>query len=451
MSGRFVPPASGSSTPVRFPPMLRDRLANGLAVWTIPHATVPALTALLVIPRGTGDDPSDRHGLASLAGDLVDEGAGTRNAIEVADAFGRLGAELEIDVGPDATMLSVTGLARSCDDVLGLLADIVMRPHLDEADFQRVRELRLSRLRQLRRSAGAAADRTFVSALFGSHAYGHGALGTTASLEAVTADDAREFWATMYGPAEATLILGGAVDPREAGVVVRRAFGEWRDGRQAPTLPAPPDGLPDPRVLLVDRPSAPQSELRIGHVGPERSTAAYHAIVTVNALLGGQFTSRINRRLREEKGITYGARTSFDFRRAAGTFSCETSVQADATAAAVADVLAEFDDIRRADSVGAEELGRAKASLTRGYVRHFETAGQLVRAAAQLVTYSLDEGTFDRFVSGIDAVTAADVHQTAARFVRPQETTVVVVGDAEICRQRLESLDRPVVVVTPEF
>ena len=198
------------------------------------------------------------------------------------------------------------------------------------------------------------------------------------------------------------------------------------------------------RILLVDRPGAPQCEVRVGHFGPPRRVEGYHAIVTVNALVGGQFTSRINRRLREEKGVTYGARSAFDFRRAAGLFSCETSVQADRTAEAVDDILAELENVRREGAVEADELDRAKASLTRGYVRSFETASQLVRAAALLVTYGLDDSTFDRFVPSVDALTAADVEAAARKFIRPAEATVVVVGDASQCRETLEGLGRPV-------
>jgi zinc protease len=135
----------------------------------------------------------------------------------------------------------------------------------------------------------------------------------------------------------------------------------------------------------------------------------------------------------------------------AGTFACETSVQADRTALAVAEILNEFAAIRLEGAVLPPELARAKASLTRGYVRHFETEGQLVRAAAQLATYELDDGTFDRFVPLVSAVTASDVQQAAARHVRPQDSTVVVVGDAAICQASLETLGRPIVRATAEF
>jgi predicted Zn-dependent peptidase len=447
---RFDRPAAGHATPVRFPEVTRQTLENGLTLWAVEHASVPVFTATVLLPHGTGEDPSSRHGLASLTGDLVDEGAGDRDALHLSEAFAQMGTQVEVEVGPDACSISVTALSRFLGPALQLMSDVVMRPRLAEPDFARVRDLRLSRLRQLSRSAGTMADRMFVSEVFGDHPYGHGALGTTRTLETITVDETREFWRRAYGPRGATLIIVGAVAPDEASRMASDVFGDWVDtGDSVPAGP-PADVAADSRIVLVDKPGAPQSELRIGHLGPPRLTPMYHALVALNAVLGGQFTSRINRRLREEKGVTYGARTTFDFRRVAGTYSCETSVQADATATAVTDVLEEFETIRR-DPVSADELASAQAALTRGYVRNFETAGQLARAAAQLAIYGLDDRTFDRFVPLIEAIGADDVRAAATMHVRPDAATVVVVGDAAACREGLEKLGRPVVIGDPEF
>ncbi len=451
MTDRFDPPRPGASMAVQFPPIARDVLPSGLSVWSVARPSSAVVTMLLVIGRGTSDDPADRQGLASLTGDLLDEGAGDRDAIGLAEALARLGSQLEIDVGPDATVLTVTALGRLFAPSLELLADVVVRPRLEASDFARVRELRMNRLRQLSQSPGTMADRTYVSALFGTHPYGHGALGTTRSLEVMRLEDAQAFWRAMYAPAAATLIVGGDLPADAVLQAADRVFGMWTAGPPAPQAATAPAIPADPRILLVDRPGASQAELRIGHVGPPRSTGAYHALVTLNALLGGQFISRINQSLREQKGITYGARTSFGFRRVAGTFACETSVQADGTAVAVGEILSQFDEIREPGSVLPPELARAKASLTRGYVRHFETEGQLVRAAAQLATYELDDRTFDRFVPLVGAITADDIHAAAAEFVRPADASVVVVGDAASCLAPLETLGRLVVTTAPEF
>jgi predicted Zn-dependent peptidase len=449
MSDRFTRPAPGEATPVRFPRITRAQLDNGLRVWTIPFGAIPVATVTLAIARGTGEDPPHQHGLASLTGDLLDEGAGDLDAIELAEAFARIGTQLDIDVGPDVMTVSCSGLSRALDRILELVASVVRRPRLEAPDFARVRELRVNRLRQLSRSAGTVADRAYVAAVFGDHAYGHGALGTTAALEAMSVDDTRGFWQGHIGPSIATLIVSGQVAPAEVTGAARRVFDTW-DAAVGPSGIGAASVVDDPRVLLVDRPGAAQSELRIGHVAPGRATPDYHPLVVLNAVLGGQFTSRINRRLREEKGITYGAHTSFDFRRLAGSFSCDTSVQTDATADAVADVLAEFGAVR-GSLVSGEELAAARASLTRGYVRNFETAGQIVRAATQLAVHDLPDDTFDRFVPAVEAVGSDAVLEAAGRHVRPEAATVVVVGDAGACAGPLERIGRPVEATTPEF
>jgi zinc protease len=449
MSARFTRPSAGDATPVRFPRIVRHQLDNGLRIWTIPYGAIPVATATLVVRRGTGDDPADRHGLASITGDLLDEGAGDLDAIALAEAFARLGTQLDIDVGPDAMTLSCSGLSRSLGQALDLLASVVGRPRLDATDFERVRELRINRLRQLSRSAATVADRAYVTTVFGDHPYGHGAFGTTPALEAMSVDDARGYWRQHLGPSIATLIVVGDVEADAVTAAATAAFGNWQ-ATVGPSGVAEPTLRPDPRIVLVDRPGAAQSELRIGHLAPGRSTSDYHALVALNAVLGGQFTSRINRRLREEKGITYGAHSSFDFRRFAGSFSCDTSVQTDATADAVRDVLLEYERIRTSVVV-ADELAAARASLTRGYVRNFETAGQVARAASQLAVHDLPDDTFDRFVPAIEATTDVDVHAAAQRHIRPHEATIVVVGDASACGASLENIGRPVAALTPLF
>jgi predicted Zn-dependent peptidase len=424
-------------------------LPNGLAVWTIEHGDVPVFTATLLIPAGTIDDPTDRHGLASLTGDLLDEGAGTRDALQLAEAFAQMGTQIDVEVGPDATSISVTALSRFIQPLLALVGDVVMRPRLAEPDFRRIRELRISRLRQLSRSATTVADRAFVSAVFGEHPYGHGALGTTASLGRVTLEETRAFWRRSSRPAGATLVISGQVD-RAASEAAADVFRGWTGaGEEHPAVAPPQSHVSGRRVLLVDRPGSAQSEVRAGHLGPARLTPRYHAIVALNALLGGQFTSRLNRRLREELAVTYGARTSFDFRRSSGSVSCETSVQSDATAIAVTEILKEFEAVK-IDPLSPGELASAKASLTRGYVRNFETAGQLARAAAQLALYGLDDQTFDRFVPSIEQITADDIHAAADAHLHPRDAVIVVVGDASVCRGPLEALG-PVTDAVCEF
>lgn len=449
--GRQLPALSASATPVQFPRITRDELASGLQIWSLPWHSMPVATVALLIERGAVQDPADRHGLASLTADLVDEGAGGRDAVQLSEAFERLGTHLDVEAGHDTTSLSLTTLARNLEAAMTLLADVVIRPHLLESDLARIRELRINRLRQLRTSASAVADRAFLQGVFGRHPYGHGSLGTTRSLEALSLDDVRDFHGQAFVGHAATLVVVGDVEAGAATAMARRLFRDWAGGarRGRPAVPSPEPQAP--RCFLVDRPGAPQSELRVGQLGPPRRSDAYHALVTLNAALGGQFTSRINQQLREAKGYTYGARTSFDFHWAGSTFGCDTSVQSNATAEALTDVLSEFAAVGSTRPVAGVELESAKSSLTRGYVRHFETPAHLVRAAAELLKFELPVDSFDRFVPAVSALGEGDILSAARRYLRPAECVVAVVGDAEQLRTRLSSSERVLVEITPEF
>ena len=453
MDARFQLPDVGAPATVHLPAITRRTLDNGVRVWFIPRRGLSAVAVGVVINHGTTADPPGQHGLVSLASAMLDEGAGGRDSLELADAVARIGGHLEIEVGSDATMVALSSLSRCFDTALAIIGDVVLRPHFNETDLRRVRELRQSRLRQLSQSATAAADRMFLSSVFGSHPYGHGQFGTIASLDGISVDDVRRYWERAYAPAAATLIVVGDVDEAAAVAAAGATFGAWQRHASASPLPAveAPQPPGPPQVSIVPRPGASQSELRIGHLGPPRTVTGYHALVVLNAIVGGQFTSRINRNLRETRGITYGASSTFDMRLKGGSFACSTGVQSSATAIAVSEVLRELTALRTHAPILPEEIAHAKASLTRGYARQFETTAQLGRAAVVLATYGLPDDTYDRFVPSVEAVTAEDVARAAEQFLMPDEASVVVVGDEALCRPELEQLGRPVVSRTPEF
>ena len=454
---RFTLPSPGPPATVSFPAVSRTSLPNGLGIWSVAHASVPVVSCALVVDRGTAGDPSDRPGLASLVASLAIESAGRHDSIGLADALARIGAHLDVQPSADVTVISLQTLSRHLPAGLDLLADIVRRPQFVSADFARVRELRLSRLRQASRVASTMADRALIAGVFGDHPYGHGALGTTRSVEQITIDEVRAWWAREWTPVGATFVAVGDIDAATVRAEVARVFGDWRvaGGRSAAPAPVtlPPTPLPGAgaRLLVVHRPGAAQAELRVGQLGPARLTPDYHALIALNALLGGQFTSRINRNLREGRAITYGARTGFDMRRAGGLFSCDTSVQANAAHVAAQEVLREFAAIAVPDAVGHDELDRAQASLTRGYVRHFETAGQLARALVDLATYQLPDDTFDRFVPAVNALTSTDITGAAQAALRPDDCAIVVVTDLDQHREPLRALGRELVDVQIEF
>lgn len=439
-------PAVGASHPFKFPPIIKQRLASGLAVWCVEEHALPLVSFLLVVPAGSASDPQALPGLASLTGDMLDEGSGARSAIEVHDAFARLGAHLDIEVAADTTTIGLTVLSRFIGRGLSLLADCIVRPSLRDEDVERVRQLRLSRLAQLRDLAPAVADRAFMQTLYGRHPYGHLAIGTEPALKNITQADVMAFHAAAYVAERATLVAVGDVGAHDLLQVVHDAFGGWtREEGAGPSVEfdaalSEPPALSDPRLALVHRSEAAQSELRVGHIGVPRSTPDYVPLVVLNMVLGGQFVSRINLKLREEKGYTYGARTSFDFRRGRGPFLLQTSVQTAFTAEAIQDVFAELNGIRGHRPVTQSELELAKSALTLGYARNFETAEQLARALAQLIVHDLPEDYYDRFPVQVGLVDRAMVARVASTYLAPDRMLTLVVGDRSVLEGSLASI-----------
>src|SRR5262249_2070849 len=251
--------------------------------------------------------------------DMLDEGSGGRSAIEFHEALARIGAQLDSDVGSDASLITLTVLTRVVGGAPTPIADMGARPSPPVADFERVRRLRLQRLIQLRDMPSALADRAFVKLVYGDHPYGHTPLGGEPSVSKLALEDVRAFREGAIAPTVATLIAVGDCTHADLEPLVSARFAAWTRTAAMPQAVCVPVPSP-PRLNIVPRADAPQSELRIGHVAVPRSTPDYHALIAANMVLGGQFVSRVNLKLREERGFTYGARTSFDFRRLPGPF-----------------------------------------------------------------------------------------------------------------------------------
>lgn len=432
--------------PFTFPPIFKSRLAHGLGLWCIEESSLPLVSLLMVVPAGSASDPDHLPGLASLTGDMLDEGSGTRSAIDVHDAFARIGAHLEIEVAADNTLIGLTVLSRYLRQGLSLFADCVVRPSLREADVERVRQLRLNRLVQLRDLAPAVADRAFMQMLYEGHPYGHLAIGTETALKEMTVADVVAFHAGACLASRATLIAVGDVKPETLGQMVDEAFGGWtRREEESPDVGfdralAEPPAFSNRRLAVVHRAAAAQSELRLGHVGAARSTPDYAPLLVLNMVLGGQFVSRVNLKLREEKGYTYGARTSFDFRRGRGPFLLQTSVQTQVTAEAVKDAFAELHEVLDNRPVNAVELELAKSALTRGYARNFETTEQLARALAQLIAHNLPDQYYDQFPARVLEVDTATIARVARAHLHPERMLTLIVGDRPALESSLASI-----------
>jgi zinc protease len=450
-------PVPGPDRPFHFPRIVRRALANGLELRAVRHRSVPIVSMVLLVPGGSAVDPDDGHGLVSMTAGLLDEGSRGQSALDIAERVARIGGDLDVEVGMDAVAIGLTTLDRFFENGLELVHEIVTAPNLANDDFNRIRKLRLERLKQMKDHAAAIAERAFARVLYGSHPYGHLSLGSEPALTAMTVDAARALHAALFTPAGATLIIVG--DRPEDELLDRAAamFDPWRAAAstmaidRAAGVTAPPSTALA-ALAVIDRLGAAQSELRIGHVCAPRSTPDYPKLLVLNTILGGEFVSRLNLNLRESKGYTYGVRTGFNLRRGMGPFVMQTSVATDVTGPAILEALAEIRAIADGRPATGDEVAQAFASLSKGYPRGFETAGQVARAVAQLALHDLPDTYFEEFVPRLAQVTADDVSAAARQYLASVKMSTVIVGDLDKIRGSLSGLGLgPHQVMTTDF
>jgi predicted Zn-dependent peptidase len=360
---------------------------------------------------------------------MLDEGAGTRSALELADAAEFLGADLATSSTFDASAVRLNVPTRQLTQALPIMADVALRPTFPAPELERLRQERLTALIQARDDAAAVAPPAFARAVYGAaHRFGTSAIGTTATLEAVTAEQLRAFHAASYRPDNATLLVVGDVTPAAVLPLLEGAFGSWQAAESVARRPLPAAPQVAAReVTIVDMPGAEQSQIRIGAVGVARSTPDYFALQVLNTVLGGSFTSRLNQNLREEHGYTYGARSQFDMRRSPGPFTASAGVQTDKTAESLTEFFNELEAI--GTPIGVDELAKAKNYLALGFPGDFETLDDLAARLEELVIYGLPADYYADYMAKIGAVTAAEARRAAAAHIVPDKLAVVVVGD----------------------
>ncbi len=432
-------PPAGAPRPYRFPDFVRHRLPNGLGVWFVPLPDRELVSVHLLTDAGAASEDEPKGGEAALTAQLLVTGTRDLDAAAFAETTERLG----IDVGSESTWDSAragfAALRQHLDAGLELLADMVLAPRLDEGEFERLKAERLNDILQARAEPGRLADERFLGELYASDVpYGRLSAGRPETIEPLTVDDVRAFHASRYAPNVADIIVAGAFDPDAALATIERLFGGW-SGDGPGHRPITPEARGGRRVVLVDRPGSVQSEIRVGHVGIDRFDPRYFPAMVTAALLGGVFGSRLNRRLREELGYTYGARASFDPRRAAGPFTANAAVQTEVTADAVRELLAVIEGLREAEPPETE-LAEVRDFLVGVFPLRFETTGGIASAIEPLAVYDLPDEWWHAYRSNLEAVTTADVLSTARDLIRPAEALILVVGDASRVRADLEAL-----------
>ncbi|MGH9670629.1 MAG: M16 family metallopeptidase [Terriglobales bacterium] len=432
-------PAPGKASKLVLPTPTHFQLPNGLHVYLLERHALPVMAANLVVLAGSEANPPDRPGLAAFTADMLDEGTQTRSTLKLAEDVDRIGADLATSSTSDYSSATIRSLKRNAGGALELLADVALHPAFAENEVERIRKQRLTALLQQKDNPNQLASRTFNRIVYGSgHPYGFTELGTEESAKAITREELTGFWKKGYVPANTALVVAGDLTQAELRALAMKYFGGWKgEGK-----PGAPPAAPEPgtrRIIIVDKPGAPQTALRVGHAGVARSNPDYIPLEVMATELGGLFSSRINLNLREKHGYTYGAFAVFQYRRGPGPFFAGSSVRADVTAPAVREIFNELERMR-ASEMTADELAVSKDALARSLPGLFETSQVASNAVRDLFVHSLPLDYYNSLPDKISSVTAADTLRVARQYLAPEKMVVVAVGDRAKIQPELEKL-----------
>jgi zinc protease len=432
-------PKAGPQPKIVLPVGQSFTLANGLTVIHHYNPALPLVSAELVIKTGSEANPTDRPGLASFTAQMLEQGTATRSAPEIADQVAQIGAFLGTGSSADASQAEVLALKSNFGAALDILADLVQHPSFPDAEVERQRASRIGQLSQQRDNAPAVAARVEAAALYGAHnPYGYLELGTESALKATSRADLQAFWRRHYLPNNAALVVSGAISEAELKALAEAKFGSWRRGEPGAAAAAAVQTTPA-RLILVDKPGAPQTALRLSVIGPDRKTPDFAPLQVMNAALGGLFTSRLNTNLREEKGYTYGVSSRFQYRRLPGPFTIAASVRTDVTGPSVSEMFKEVRGMIAKPLVG-KELANARNSQVLSLPGHFDTNKGVGASLANIYIYDLGLDYYAKLPQRYAAVTGPQIQDVAKKYLQPQNLIVIGVGDKARIAPQLQPL-----------
>jgi zinc protease len=421
-------PKPGPAKPLQLTTPTTATLPNGLTLILSEKHDVPIVAANLVFRGGSDSNPLDKPGLANFASAMLDEGTSTRNALAIADQLAQLGASLGTGSSMDSMTVSARSLSKNFPATLDLLADVALRPSFPADEIERQRAQRLGQLVQQRDNPAALVGTVAMQAVYGTnHPYGFAEIGTEASVKAMTRADMQAFWKERFVPNNAALVVAGDITMPELRAMAEKAFGAWERGSPSRSQIGAPSMTPA-RVVIVDKPGSPQTQLRVAGIGAERSSPDFRPLQVMNMALGGLFSSRINMNLREKNGYTYGASSQFTFRRAPGPFQVGAGVRTDVTAPAVGEVFKEV--LRMAQGpMTPDELQRAKDSMSNSLPGAFESSANAVNNFSNVFVYDLGLDYYSRYAAQVNAVTVEQTSAVARKYLVTDKMVVIAVGD----------------------
>ncbi len=438
---RSQAPTVKTRRPFRPPQFQTGNLSNGLTVIVAERRDLPKVAAGLVVRAGSTADSVGKSGQAWMVAEMLDEGTSSRSALQIQEELDRLGTSFSTGGESEISHVSLETLKKNLKPSLELMADLVLQPSFPELELERQRKLRLDSILQERSSPPSIARKVFRTALFGTqHPFGRPTAGDESSIKSLTRDDLQVYYQTFWKLNNAALLLAGDVSLKEALALSEEVLGRWQPSavpEVVTPLVSPPRST---QFYLADRQDAPQSQIRIGSIGPKRCVEDYYAIELMNAVLGGAFSSRLNMNLREDKGYTYGAFSGFSYGREIGVWACGAGVQTQFTLEAIVEIERELRQIRADRPITSDELETARVNLIRGFAQRFETLGRLLEQVTEMVCFDLPLDELQQYPTYVERISLEQVQTAAERYIDPDRMVVVLVGDADQLESRISEL-----------
>ena len=432
-AAREVPPAPSAPRPFTLPQMTTYALPNGMQVTLVPYGNVPKVSILAAVRTGNIDDDGNVW-LADLTGALMQKGAGGRDASQLADLAAGMGGSLSLSTRVDLTTAAMDVLSEDAPGAIGLIADLLQRPDLKAGELEKVRADLQRNLTVAQSSPGEIADAAFLSVIYPDHPYGR-VFPTQAQLAGYTLDQVKAFHEANFGAARTHVYVVGRFDAGAVRAAIEQEFGGWKAGAAPAALPAPVNA--EPKVVLIDRPGAPQSQVMIGkRVDKPGAAVDFKAAST---LLGGYFSSRITRNIREDKGYTYSPHAAFSDRAEGASWVEDAAITAQSTGPAIAEI---YKEIRRMqdEPPTAGEVQGIKNYMNGTFVIGLASRGGMAASLANLDLLGLGAGYLNAYVSKVSALTPTDLQDAVKRELAVDKMSVVVVGPLDSVRPQLEKV-----------
>jgi zinc protease len=392
----------------------------------------------LLVRAGAASDPKDKAGLATLAAALLDQGTATRNAAQIADQIDYIGGALATGAGTDLSFINAVVMKDSFDTALTLLSDVARNPAFAPDELDRQREQILSGLKVSYDDPDYVADAVIDRLIYGFHPYGRPSGGTPESIASITRDDLVNYHRTWFVPNNCILAVVGDLMPAEALAGVTRVFGDWQK-KDVPATDASDPPEPTRRVIVVDRPSAVQTEIRVGQLAIPRNHKDYLPLNVATNILGGEGGNRLQGVLRHERGLTYGASADMNTYKRAGAIIADTDTRTETTAEALRVTVDEFSKLQR-ERVGESELSGAQAYLSGNFPLTIETPDAIAMQVLNALFYDLDLEDLQNYRERVNAITVDDIQRVAQQYLKPGRLSVVLVGDASKFTKTLKGI-----------